>query len=35
MAVEGTVQRVEVSVEPQQVYEVALDLSRIPSGQVR
>ena len=37
MAVEGTVQRVEVSVEPQQVYEVALDLESYPewAGAVR
>lgn len=30
MAVEGTVQRVEVSAEPQHVYEVALDLEAYP-----
>ena len=30
MAVEGTVQKVEVSVKPQQVYEVALDLEAYP-----
>ena len=37
MAVEGTVQRVEVSVEPQHVYEVALDLEAYPewAGGVR
>jgi ribosome-associated toxin RatA of RatAB toxin-antitoxin module len=31
MAVEGTVQRVEVSAEPQHVYEVALDLEAYPA----
>lgn len=37
MAVEGTVQRVEVSAEPQHVYEVALDLESYPqwAGGVR
>ncbi|MCL1594952.1 MAG: SRPBCC family protein [Actinomycetia bacterium] len=37
MAVEGTVQRVEVSAEPQHVYEVALDLEAYPewAGGVR
>jgi len=30
VAVEGTVQRVEVSAEPQHVYEVALDLEAYP-----
>lgn len=30
MAVEGTVQRIEVSAEPQHVYEVALDLESYP-----
>jgi len=30
MAMEGTVQRIEVSAEPQFVYEVALDLERYP-----
>lgn len=30
MAVEGTVQRVEVSTEPQHVYDVALDLEAYP-----
>ena len=30
MAVEGTVQKVEVSAEPQHVYEVALDLEAYP-----
>lgn len=30
MAVEGTVQRVEVSAEPQHVYDVALDLEAYP-----
>ncbi len=30
MAVEGTVQRVEVSTQPQHVYEVALDLEAYP-----
>ncbi|MGI9666621.1 MAG: SRPBCC family protein [Acidimicrobiia bacterium] len=37
MAVEGTVQRVEVSAEPQQVYEVALDIEAYPdwAGGVR
>ena len=31
MAVEGTVQRVEVSAQPQHVYEVALDIEEYPS----
>jgi ribosome-associated toxin RatA of RatAB toxin-antitoxin module len=31
MATEGTVQRVEVSAEPQHVYEVALDIEAYPS----
>ena len=31
MAAEGTVQRVEVSAEPQHVYEVALDIEAYPS----
>jgi len=31
MAVEGTVQRVEVSADPQHVYEVALDIEEYPS----
>ena len=31
MAAEGTVQRVEVSTEPQHVYEVALDIEAYPS----
>jgi ribosome-associated toxin RatA of RatAB toxin-antitoxin module len=31
MAVEGTVQRVEVAADPQHVYEVALDLEQYPS----
>ena len=31
MAVEGTVQKVEVSVAPQQVYEVALDIEAYPN----
>ena len=31
MAVEGTVQRVEVSAEPQHVYEVALDIEQYPN----
>jgi len=37
VAVEGTVQRVEVSAEPQHVYEVALDLEAYPewAGGVR
>jgi len=37
VAVEGTVQRVEVSTEPQHVYEVALDLEAYPewAGGVR
>lgn len=37
MAVEGTVQRVEVSAEPQHVYEVALDIEAYPdwAGGVR
>ena len=30
MAMEGTVQRIEVSAEPQHVYEVALDLEAYP-----
>lgn len=37
MAMEGTVQRIEVSAPPQQVYNVALDLDAYPewAGQVR
>ena len=31
MAMEGTVQTIEVSAEPQHVYEVALDLEAYPS----
>jgi ribosome-associated toxin RatA of RatAB toxin-antitoxin module len=31
MAVEGTVQRVEVSADPQHVYEVALDIEEYPA----
>jgi ribosome-associated toxin RatA of RatAB toxin-antitoxin module len=31
MAVEGTVQRVEVSADPQHVYEVALDIEQYPT----
>jgi ribosome-associated toxin RatA of RatAB toxin-antitoxin module len=31
MAVEGTVQRVEVAADPQHVYEVALDIEQYPS----
>ena len=30
MAMEGTVQRIEVSIEPQLVYEIALDLEAYP-----